>query len=427
MEGNNSIRLSLITILVTSFLLWGIYGGYTGYTYYNQTYWYVEHPTYGSEQAWSLINSNALYKKVSPAYAGNFYGILLWKVQVSREAALQFYNDAIINTVGNPLLTGKDGIDPKTANEINQINQKISQSNTRKEKSELYFLKSKLLYKIGDSLYFKDKNQYSFAVIYYYLSSVESAQRSISELENWDAYTHLGVVLMDLWIDKEKVITYLKNGVSLNPQNSFSYYKLWNAYRAEWKYTEAIQTYLSGISINPHDEMIRVNLSLTYDAIGDRNQAIITLKDAIPYCKEFCNVIYYDLWNDLMAVWKWTNAEYASYFQKAIEEGKKKWEIYRWAYRALGILEYNSGNKDKWLEYLLISLNNENDKPCGTNCFNQNTYEEATYYYLAKIYLEKNDVAKAKKYIYQWLFKFPENKELQELESKVKNHYLDLT
>lgn len=106
-------------------------------------------------------------------------------------------------------------------------------------------------------------------------------------------YLNLGIES----IDKKKylkAIELLDKAISLNPQNSDSYYWRGVSYTELKQYQKAITDYSKSISLNPKDAPVYTGRGYAYDALGEYQKAKLDLIKASELYKEAGDIAVYD-------------------------------------------------------------------------------------------------------------------------------------
>lgn len=180
---------------------------------------------------------------------------------------------------------------------------------------EWYLLEyAQLAYQAGDEYYEEDKERYFMAIMLHYLSAYLSLEELLSiNPESAEAYFYQGRLIMDInesfSLSEEKLL----KAVELKDDHFEYYYRLWNAYRSQKKYDEAIEVYKKWIDLNKDYPKLYLNLGLTYSYVKKFEIAIDTLMKAVPICDENCYKVYSNLW-------------YSHYSMNNHDEAKKWYE-----------------------------------------------------------------------------------------------------
>lgn len=348
----------------------------------------------------------------------------------SFSVALDLYQKILESSNYHPIFTGEEEMDPVKRDALLAIESNISKENDPTKKSDYLVEKGSLEYEIWNDFYYWNPEKYWLVVYYYYMRAINSFDESIVLSDNALAHRNKWIVILDLGSPlANTAIQELKVSIELDPTDSRSFYKLWNAQGGIKEYNLAIASYLSGLSIEPDNELLKNNLWLAYLKLWQKDEWLRVLNDLILTCKNYCNIANYNYADELLKQdWRKNYQLIWGLFGIAIEKAKLKNETYRDAYRQkwkilyeewkisyqTSIQDYNAKLFEANKQFI-ISLNDPNDKKTGVNIFNQNNDEEGTYYYIVKIYKELWAMNLAEKYLKLGLTKFPKNKDLLDL------------
>lgn len=342
----------------------------------------------------------------------------------SLEEALQTYEKIIVISDRSPYFTAKDSIEVKQIYELDSLRSKITSENDSINKSKLLLDEGILLYDIWNKLYFLDNRRFWLPIIYYWLSAIHSLDESNKLNESSLAHRYKWVVLLDIGTLSNMAISELERAITLDNTDDIAFYKLGNAYKGLGKYDKAIAMYLSGIAINPNNDLLQINLWWAYFDIENTDKWFETMNHLITNCVDYCNMAYYNFSLYLLDDGGKDYDKMALLLNEAIRYGKLKNEVYRDAYRLKWYILYKQGKLSEAIESLKLSFNDPNDRKTAVNMFNQNSHEEVTYYWISKIYMELWEIKLGKQYLDQGLAKFPKDSDLIELFNESNNTYV---
>ncbi len=333
------------------------------------------------------------------------------------EGAINFYSNILNNSNYADEFTWNNDIDTEDKELISSLIEKLKSASDKKILSKLYIQKWDIEYGIWNKLYFLNSQKYYLPILYYYSRAIQSYDMSINSFDTADAHRKKGIVMLDVWTVKPKLIyKEFNKAIELNPDDDISYYKLWNMHADSNDFSWAIQLYLSGMKINPNNEGILSNLPISYNELGQWIEAIRVARLFTQKCIEYCNVANYRLGTLLIDHDKTVLVQdVLDAFTHAIEYSSKKGQIYRNAYRQRWKIYFKIDYLDKALDDLIISLNPSSPSYVkDMNTFVLNSDEEESYYLIIKAYLGKWDFDKAKNYHTIAINKFPNNTLLKE-------------
>lgn len=326
----------------------------------------------------------------------------------SLDQGLQKYEKLLEISNNSSFFTAENIIDNTLEDKLTSIENKILNEGDTLLKSNLFQEKGVTEYEIWNQLYYLDSQRYGLPFLYYALRALHSFDASIELNDNALAHRYKGTILLDLGKARSAIaIVELKKSIALDSNDEITYYKLWNANRTIKEYGTAIGYYLSGLTINPKNELIQVNLWIAYFKHGDREKWYEIDNDLINNCIDYCNLANYNFAVDLSTESPKDYGKILSLFDAAIQAGKMKNEIYRNAYRMQWKVFYELKNREKAITALNMSLNDPSDRQTGLNMFNINDIEEDSYVTLAKIYMESGDLDMAERYLKQGIKKYP--------------------
>lgn len=342
----------------------------------------------------------------------------------SLEEALQTYEKVIVVSDRSPYFTAKDSIEVNQIHELDSLRSKITSEIDPINKSKLLLDEGILLYDIWNKLYFLDNRRFWLPIIYYWLSAVHSLDESNKLNESALAHRYKWVVLLDIGTLSDMAISELERAITLDSTDDIAFYKLGNTYSDLENYDKAIAMYLSGIAINPNNELLQINLWWAYFDNENTDKWFETMNHLITNCVDYCNMAYYNFSLYLLNDGGKDYDKMVLLLNEAIRYGKLKNEVYRNAYRLKWRILYKQGKLSEAIESLKLSFNDPDDRQTAVNMYNQNNQEHITYYWISKIYMELWETKLGKQYLDQGLSRFPKDSDLIELFNESNNAYV---